>query len=470
MIAYYADLVDSYPIVSIEDPLDEEDWDGWIALTEQLDDKVQIVGDDLFVTNPERLAAASSSGAANALLVKVNQIGTLTETFDAVDLAHRHGYRCMMSHRSGETEDTTIADLAVATNCGQIKTGAPAAASGSPSTTSCCGSRRSSTTRRATPAPPRSRASLPGAEALMPTIASSPQAAARDHRAGARARHARRAAARPARLAAEPVLRQPQRVATPPSSAAATGAAARAEAADRAVERPGLHPAAGPHGCSTRCRATPSTSSSTTGRRTTSTGPTTAPASPDRGASWNTKLWDSVHRAPTSPELTARPPTARGGAQLGREPRAIRAVAHRCPCGNPDVVETVAPAGRRHPVPDAVLPDLPAGRVGDRHARGVRADARDDRPAAVRRGRWPPRYRPRTRRYLARREQLGHVDEIAGSAPAACRTGSSACTCWSGTRWPPAPASTRSATRRSRCCRAVVGRRAVRAAGREAVG
>jgi enolase len=126
MIEYYVGLADAYPIVSIEDPLDEEDWDGWIGLTEQLDDKVQLVGDDLFVTNSQRLARGIEAGAANALLVKVNQIGTLTETFDAVDLAHRHGYRCMMSHRSGETEDTTIADLAVAVNCGQIKTGAPA--------------------------------------------------------------------------------------------------------------------------------------------------------------------------------------------------------------------------------------------------------------------------------------------------------------------------------------------------------
>jgi enolase len=126
MASYYVGLVDSYPIVSIEDPLNEDDWAGWEALTAQLDQKVQLVGDDLFVTNPERLARGIEAGAANALLVKVNQIGTLTETFDAVDLAHRAGYRCMMSHRSGETEDTTIADLAVATNCGQIKTGAPA--------------------------------------------------------------------------------------------------------------------------------------------------------------------------------------------------------------------------------------------------------------------------------------------------------------------------------------------------------
>ena len=126
MIEYYTALVDGYPIVSIEDPLSEDDWDAWIALTNELDQRVQLVGDDLFVTNPVRLGRGIEAGAANALLVKVNQIGTLTETFDAVELAHRHGYRCMMSHRSGETEDTTIADLAVATNCGQIKTGAPA--------------------------------------------------------------------------------------------------------------------------------------------------------------------------------------------------------------------------------------------------------------------------------------------------------------------------------------------------------
>ena len=126
MTDYYAGLVAAYPIVSIEDPLDESDWDGWAALTQQLGSQVQLVGDDLFVTNPQRLADGIAKGTANALLVKVNQIGTLTETLDAVALAHRSGYRCMMSHRSGETEDTTIADLAVATDCGQIKTGAPA--------------------------------------------------------------------------------------------------------------------------------------------------------------------------------------------------------------------------------------------------------------------------------------------------------------------------------------------------------
>ncbi|MFL6090304.1 MAG: phosphopyruvate hydratase [Aeromicrobium sp.] len=126
MSDYYAELVDAYPIASIEDPLDENDWDGWIGLTSQLGDKVQLVGDDLFVTNVERLTRGISQGAGNALLVKVNQIGSLTETLDAVELAHRNGFHSMMSHRSGETEDVTIADLAVATNCGQIKTGAPA--------------------------------------------------------------------------------------------------------------------------------------------------------------------------------------------------------------------------------------------------------------------------------------------------------------------------------------------------------
>lgn len=126
MSKVYEELIDAYPVVSIEDPLQEDDWEGYTALTAAIGDKVQIVGDDFFVTNPTRLQEGVDKKAANALLVKVNQIGTLTETFDAVDLAHRNGYRTMMSHRSGETEDTTIADLAVALGCGQIKTGAPA--------------------------------------------------------------------------------------------------------------------------------------------------------------------------------------------------------------------------------------------------------------------------------------------------------------------------------------------------------
>ncbi|MER5929677.1 phosphopyruvate hydratase [Streptomyces sp. NPDC002054] len=126
MTEYYAELVDAYPLVSIEDPLFEDDWAGWKVITDKLGARVQIVGDDLFVTNPERLARGIEEGSANALLVKVNQIGSLTETLDAVEMAQRNGFKCMMSHRSGETEDVTIADLAVAVNCGQIKTGAPA--------------------------------------------------------------------------------------------------------------------------------------------------------------------------------------------------------------------------------------------------------------------------------------------------------------------------------------------------------
>ena len=125
MTRTYAEWLDAYPLVSIEDPLAEEDWAGWRELTAEIGGRVQVVGDDIFVTNPERLRRGVSEHVANALLVKVNQIGTLTETFEAVSLAHRSGYRCVISHRSGETEDTTIADLAVALNCGQIKTGAP---------------------------------------------------------------------------------------------------------------------------------------------------------------------------------------------------------------------------------------------------------------------------------------------------------------------------------------------------------
>ena len=123
MVGYLADLVERFPIVSIEDGMSEDDFDGWKLLTERLGDRIQLVGDDLFVTNPARLAAGIGEGLANSILIKVNQIGTLSETLDAVDMANRAGYTSVMSHRSGETEDATIADLAVATNCGQIKTG-----------------------------------------------------------------------------------------------------------------------------------------------------------------------------------------------------------------------------------------------------------------------------------------------------------------------------------------------------------
>ena len=125
MAAYWADAIDSFPIVSIEDGMDEEDWDGWKALTDLVGERCQLVGDDLFVTNPERLGRGIEAGVANSILVKVNQIGTLTETLEAIRMAREAGYTAVMSHRSGETEDTTIADLAVATGVGQIKTGAP---------------------------------------------------------------------------------------------------------------------------------------------------------------------------------------------------------------------------------------------------------------------------------------------------------------------------------------------------------
>jgi enolase len=126
MVDFWADLVERYPIISIEDGMAEEDWDGWKALTDRLGKKVQLVGDDLFVTNTERLRKGIEMGVANSILIKVNQIGSLTETLEAIEMAKQAGYTCVISHRSGETEDTTIADLAVATNAGQIKTGAPA--------------------------------------------------------------------------------------------------------------------------------------------------------------------------------------------------------------------------------------------------------------------------------------------------------------------------------------------------------
>ena len=126
MVDFYEELVNKYPIVSIEDGLAEEDWAGWKLLTERLGKKIQLVGDDLFVTNTERLAKGIANDTANSILIKVNQIGTLTETFDAIEMAKRAGYTCVISHRSGETEDATIADIAVAVNAGQIKTGAPA--------------------------------------------------------------------------------------------------------------------------------------------------------------------------------------------------------------------------------------------------------------------------------------------------------------------------------------------------------
>ncbi len=125
MVELYEDWAANFPIITIEDGLDEEDWDGWKVLTERLGNKIQLVGDDLFVTNTERLERGIEAGVANAILIKVNQIGTITETLDAIEMAKRAGYTAVISHRSGETEDTTIADLAVAVNAGQIKTGAP---------------------------------------------------------------------------------------------------------------------------------------------------------------------------------------------------------------------------------------------------------------------------------------------------------------------------------------------------------
>ena len=183
LTSYWEDLAGRYPILSIEDGMDEEDWAGWASLTQRIGDRVQRVGDDLFVTNTERLKRGIDSGVANSILIKVNQIGTLSETLAAIRLARENGYTAVISHRSGETEDVTIADLAVATGVGQIKTGAPSRTDGWRSTTSCCGSRKRSGQTRSTRAGPHSGSELPagrerrldGAEQL-PGAAISPAA------------------------------------------------------------------------------------------------------------------------------------------------------------------------------------------------------------------------------------------------------------------------------------------------------
>jgi enolase len=126
MVDFYAGLVDKYPLISIEDGLAEDDWEGWKLMTDRLGKKIQLIGDDLFVTNTERVARGIKEGVCNSVLIKLNQIGTLTETLDTIEMARKHGYTCVISHRSGETEDSTMADVAVAVNAGQIKTGAPA--------------------------------------------------------------------------------------------------------------------------------------------------------------------------------------------------------------------------------------------------------------------------------------------------------------------------------------------------------
>jgi hypothetical protein len=159
-----AKLVEKFPIVSIEDGLDENDWDGWKMLTEKVGDKCQLVGDDLFVTNIERLQRGIDEGIANSILIKLNQIGSVTETLDCISLAHKNGYTAVSSHRSGETADTFIADMAVATNCGQIKPDHSAVPTASPSTTNCSASKISWATRQCTPGPRRSiRSSEPNA-------------------------------------------------------------------------------------------------------------------------------------------------------------------------------------------------------------------------------------------------------------------------------------------------------------------
>ena len=437
MIDYYVSLVDSYPIVSIEDPLDEEDWDGWIALTEQLDDKVQIVGDDLFVTNPERLGRGIEVGAANALLVKVNQIGTLTETFDAVDLAHRHGYRCMMSHRSGETEDTTIADLAVATNCGQIKTGAPArservakynqllrieeelddaaryaGAGAFPRFAARC---RVDADRpradRAAPSPGGRSCSARSIVLLLVLLASplnryfasrsalngaAQQLQSDKHQLGELKKQI-------AKWSDPGYIERQARTRLQYAMPGDTTYIVVDHGQANEIDQHGRHPATQP----------------TPARRGTPSSGTASPAPTPRS--------DRLGRRPRDGGPAARPRTA--GDPGGCASLPVRQSRRR---------RDLAAAAERHPVPDAVLPHLPARGIGDRPARGVRADERDDRAAEVGRGAGarvpsgarvlprPPRAdrsRRRDRRHQRRRDaEPGEVPARAGRALAGRRT------------------------------------------------
>ena len=428
MIAYYQSLVADYPIVSIEDPLSEDDWDGWATMTAELGAQVQIVGDDLFVTNPQRLARGIEAGAANALLVKVNQIGSLTETFDAVDLAHRSGYRCMMSHRSGETEDTTIADLAVAVNCGQIKTGAPARServakynqllrieeelddAARYAGAGAFPRFRPELTMTA-PAEPRrpvtGRALILGAVIVLLVVL----LAAPLHRfLAARSAVAQSVAARDNGSA------RAQGSCSSSTSSSATRPTSRRRPASRLqYAMPGdtvyQVVAAGP--AARRSTRAPARAPSTT---------TIA------GDTWNQRLWGSLQDRRPLAVSRARADAGRRRPRGRRRPAGTDAA--RDPGGRAPLPvrqsrrhRDLARARRRHPVPDAVLPDLPAGGVGDRPARGVRADARDVGAAARPTPSSRRAIRPRTSPTWPGANRSATSSRSPASAPAACRTG-----------------------------------------------
>ena len=385
MAAIYGEWLDAYPIVSLEDPLAEEDWAGWQQLTASVGDRVQVVGDDIFVTNPERIRRGIAERSANSLLVKLNQIGSVTETLDAVSLAHRAGFSCVISHRSGETDDTTISDLAVATNCGQIKTGAPARGERVAKYNQLLRIEEllgDAASYAGAGAYPR----FDGATARTddPTPRSSP-----NHPADQPGRGAGRG---DLRHRAEPGLPGP-RVPRPaaadrpahrhPAGHAGPGQGA-GSGAGQAVQ-PGLHRAAGPAGAG---HVLPRDAVLHRGGQ---------PAAAERHAAAEGRACPLVRHAVAVGRAVRRQPgqmiaeQGRGGHRRAARPRAPRAAGR----GSPVPVRAArrgrdrAPAARRQPVPDPVLPDLPPGRGGGQQAGGLGPDEGHDRPAGRRRAAAP---------------------------------------------------------------------------------
>ena len=408
--------------MSLEDPLAEEDWDGWHELTAELGSRVQIVGDDIFVTNPARLRRGIEEKTANALLVKVNQIGTLTETLDAVSLAQRSGFSCMMSHRSGETEDTTISDLAVAVNCGQMKSGAPARSERVAKYNQLLrieeilGDAAAYAGRARVPARGVQRESDPAADARSSRRQPARQRAAPVHQPG------RGAGRRGLRHRAEPGLPGPRvpRPAAPDQPApgpAGPDLGPAAAAQDRARQscparptceqqaRDRLHMCLPAQTCYVIIDGTKRTARASRRPQRRHAVVRAAVVVGARGGPGTAGQTPAKPRPMTMSQRDA----AAVARQLGRPPRGVTAVAHRCPCGLPDVVQTAPAAARRHPVPDPVLPDLPAGRRGGQPPGGGRGHAGHDRAARRPTRSCATSYRSAHQDYVDRRAAAGQA-------------------------------------------------------------
>ena len=393
MTGLYAEWLDAYPIVSIEDPLAEEDWPGWQELTASIGDRVQVVGDDLFVTNPERIRRGIAERSANSLLVKLNQIGSVTETLDAVSLAHRAGFSCVISHRSGETDDTTISDLAVATNCGQIKTGAPARGERVAKYNQLLQGSRNCSGDAATYAgagalSPASQAATGDASGGPATVdvPGHPPPSPRPTRLTGRAAVLAVVICAIALSLAYPVreyIAQRQQI----GQLVAQQQAMLTQVKSLQAQQPRL--------------SSPSYIEQLARQELDMCFPGTrcyivegsqplaehGPAAAQGPAPWYDKLWRSVQQADSPRTRRSDSGTGRGGHRRSARPRAALAgrrrapVPVRAPGRRPDGAE----AAGRDSVPDVVLPDLPAGGRGGEQAGGHGGDAGDDRQAGRRR-------------------------------------------------------------------------------------